>query len=77
MTSSIKPVGVPTSLGYAMLLPPMVMRVRSASSPFSFSGWTLQTTVAVGWDHVVPNGEGGVGAFDMLAIVGTGANALA
>jgi hypothetical protein len=33
--------------------------------------------VAVGWDHVVPNGEGGVGAFDMLAIVGTGANALA
>jgi hypothetical protein len=32
---------------------------------------------AVGWDHVVWNGEQGVGAFDALAIVGTGADALA
>ncbi len=31
----------------------------------------------VGWDHVVKNGEEGVGAFDMLTIVGTGADALA
>jgi hypothetical protein len=42
-TSSIEPVGVPTSSGYAMLLPPMVMHVQSASSPFS--GRTLQTTL--------------------------------
>jgi hypothetical protein len=39
----IEPVGVPTSPGYVMLLPPMVMRVRSVSSPFS--GQTLQTTL--------------------------------
>ncbi len=32
---------------------------------------------AVGWDLVIGNGEEGVGAFDLLAIVGTGANALA
>ncbi len=40
LTGSIEPVGVPTSLGYAMLFPPIVMRVGLASSPFS--GWTLQ-----------------------------------
>ncbi len=34
-------------------------------------------SVAVGWDLVVGNGEEGVGAFDPLAFVGTGANALA
>ncbi len=34
-------------------------------------------SVAVGWDLVVGNGEEGVGAFDILAFVGTGANALA
>ncbi len=33
--------------------------------------------VAVGWDHVVGNGKDGDGAFDALAFVGTGANALA
>jgi hypothetical protein len=33
--------------------------------------------VAVGWDHVVQNGEEGVGAFDVLTIVGTSADALA
>ncbi len=43
LTSSIEPVGVPKSPGYAMLFPPIVMRVRLASSPFS--GWTLQTTL--------------------------------
>jgi hypothetical protein len=43
LTSLIEPVGVPTSPGYAMLLPPMVMCLRSALSPFS--GWTLQTTL--------------------------------
>ncbi len=32
---------------------------------------------AVGWDLVVGNGEEGVAAFDALAFVGTGANALA
>jgi hypothetical protein len=32
---------------------------------------------AVGWDLVVGNGEEGVGAFNVLAFVGTGANALA
>ncbi len=74
-TSSIEPVGVPTSPGYAVLFPPMVMRVRSALSPFS--GWTLQTTAVVGWDLFVGNGKEGVGAFDALAFVGTGANALA
>ncbi len=30
----------------------------------------------VGWDLVVGNGEEGVGAFDILAFVGTGADAL-
>jgi hypothetical protein len=43
LTSSIEPVGVPTSPGYAMLFPPMVMRVWLALSPFS--GPTLQTTL--------------------------------
>ncbi len=33
-------------------------------------------SAAVGWDHVVRNGEESVGAFDALVIVGTGANAL-
>jgi hypothetical protein len=33
--------------------------------------------VAVGWDHVVRNGEEDVGAFDVLAIIRTGANTLA
>jgi hypothetical protein len=32
---------------------------------------------AVNWDLVIRNGEEGVGAFDVLALVGTGANALA
>jgi hypothetical protein len=32
---------------------------------------------AVNWDHVVRNGEEGVGAFNALAIVGTSADALA
>ncbi len=43
LMSSIEPVGVPTSLGYVMLLPQVVMCVRLALSPFS--GWTLQTTL--------------------------------
>ncbi len=43
LMSSIEPVGVSTSPGYAMLFPPMVMRMRSASSPFS--GRNLQTTL--------------------------------
>ncbi len=43
LSSSIEPVGVPTSPGYVILLPPMVMHVRPASSPFS--GWTLQMTL--------------------------------
>ncbi len=34
-------------------------------------------SAVVGWDHVVWNGEEGVSAFDVLAIVGTGSNALA
>ncbi len=34
-------------------------------------------SVAVGWDLVVGNGEEGVGAFDTLAFLGTGADALA
>jgi hypothetical protein len=34
-------------------------------------------SAAVGWDLVVGNGEVGVGAFDVLAFVGTSANALA
>jgi hypothetical protein len=34
-------------------------------------------SVAVRWDFVVGNGEEGVGAFDMLAFVGTSANAFA
>jgi hypothetical protein len=34
-------------------------------------------SVAVGWDLVIENGEEGVGAFNALAFVGTGANALA
>jgi hypothetical protein len=34
-------------------------------------------SAAVGLDLVVGNGEEGVGAFDALAFVGTGANALA
>ncbi len=34
-------------------------------------------SAAVGWDLVIENGEEGVGAFDMLAFFGTGANALA
>ncbi len=33
--------------------------------------------VALGWDHVVQDGEEGVGDFDVLSMVGTGANALA
>jgi hypothetical protein len=33
--------------------------------------------VALGWDHFVKNGEECVGAFDVLTIVGTGADALA
>ncbi len=33
--------------------------------------------VAVGWGLVIGNGEEGVGAFDVLAFVRTGANALA
>ncbi len=32
--------------------------------------------MAVGWDHVVGNGKEGIGAFDTLALVGPGANAL-
>jgi hypothetical protein len=31
----------------------------------------------VDWDHVVQNGEEGVGAFDVVTIIGTGAHALA
>jgi hypothetical protein len=34
-------------------------------------------SAAVRWDLVVGNGEEGVGAFDALAFVGTGADALA
>ncbi len=33
--------------------------------------------MAVGWDHVVQNGEEGVGAFDALTIIGTGVDDLA
>ncbi len=33
-------------------------------------------SAAVGWDLVVGNGEEGVGAFDVFAFIGTGANAL-
>jgi hypothetical protein len=33
--------------------------------------------VVVGWDLIVGNGKEGVGAFEALALVGTGANALA
>ncbi len=43
LMSSIDPVEVPTSPGYVMLLPPIVMHVRSALSPFS--DMTLQTTL--------------------------------
>ncbi len=43
LTSLSEPVGVPTSLGYAMLMPPMVMGVRLAATPFL--GRTLQTTL--------------------------------
>ncbi len=34
-------------------------------------------SAAVGWDLVIGNGEEGVGAFDVFAFIGTGANALA
>jgi hypothetical protein len=34
-------------------------------------------SVVVGWDLVIGNGEEGVGAFDVLAFVGMGADALA
>jgi hypothetical protein len=34
-------------------------------------------SAAVRWDLVVQNGKEGVGAFDLLAFIGTGANALA
>jgi hypothetical protein len=34
-------------------------------------------SAGVGWDLVVENEEEGVGAFDVLAFVGTSANALA
>jgi hypothetical protein len=34
-------------------------------------------SAAVGWDLVIGNGEEGVGAFDVFAFFGTGANALA
>ncbi len=34
-------------------------------------------SVALSWDLVIHDGEEGVGVFDMLTIVGTGANALA
>jgi hypothetical protein len=34
-------------------------------------------SAAVRWDLVVGNGEEGVGAFDMLAFIETGADALA
>ncbi len=34
-------------------------------------------SAAVRWDLIVRNGKEGVGAFDMLALVGTAANALA
>jgi hypothetical protein len=34
-------------------------------------------SAVVRWDLVIGNGEDGVGAFDVLAFVGTGANALA
>ncbi len=33
-------------------------------------------SAVVGWDLVVENGEEGVGAFDVLAFVGTSADAL-
>ncbi len=33
--------------------------------------------MALGWDLVVQDREEGVGAFDVLTIIGTGANALA
>ncbi len=32
-------------------------------------------SAAVGWDLVVENGKEGVGAFDVLAFIGTGADA--
>jgi hypothetical protein len=32
---------------------------------------------AIGWDLVIRNGKESVGAFDVLALIGTGANALA
>ncbi len=34
-------------------------------------------SAAVGWDLVIGNGEEGVGAFDVLAFIGTNADALA
>jgi hypothetical protein len=34
-------------------------------------------SAAVGWDLVIGNGKESVGAFDLLALIGTGANALA
>ncbi len=34
-------------------------------------------SAAVGWDLVAENGEEGVGAFDVLAFVGTNADAFA
>jgi hypothetical protein len=33
--------------------------------------------VALGWDFVIQDGEDDVGAFDLLTIIKTGANALA
>ncbi len=81
LTSSIEPMGVPTSSGYAMLLLPMVMCIQLALSP-SLVGPCKHLGVgdfpaAVGWDLAVRNREEGVGAVDALALVRTSANALA
>ena len=68
--------GVPTSLGYAMSLPPMVMRVRLVALPFLGLDFADNLGVrdflpALNGDFAVLDGEEGVGAFYMLAIVGT------
>jgi hypothetical protein len=81
LTSSIEPVEVPISPGYRMVLLPMVMRVWRHCLP-SLVGpckqpWSRRFPCAVGWDLVVRNGKEGVCAFNVLALVGTGANALA
>jgi hypothetical protein len=80
LTSSIEPVGVPTSLGYVVSTNGDACAVGIISLLWLDLANNLGVgdfSAAVGWNLVVGNGEESVGAFDVLAFVRTGANALA